>query len=221
MAGGEGIDRRPLVMSPKLAFLLACCTVAAALLPSFSADPPPARLASHRSPFSTLLGVPPPPSACRRASTLARFISILRCSTACSFVCGARMMDDRRGRCGSSAVLQRDGLLLARPLGLEEEEGSPGTKVGRPERRDLVDLVGRGGTAAPAAGLGLELKAGTLAARESPGPAGGDWARSRELAGLVDRRMKGLILADWAGGSGTSGLEGETARAPSELEVGS
>lgn len=171
MAGGEGASRRPLVMSPKLAFLLACCSVAAAPLHSLSADPPPARLASHRFPFSTLLGVPPP-SACRRASTLARFISILRCSTAWSFVCGARMMEERRGRCESSAVVQRDGLLFARPLGLEA--ASPGTKVGRSARRNLVDLMGRGGTASPAAGLGFELKAGTLAARESPGPAGGD-----------------------------------------------
>jgi hypothetical protein len=107
------------------------------------------------------------------------------------------MMDDRQGRWGSSAVLQRDGLLLARPLGLREVEASPGTTVGRSARRALVDLEGRGGTAAPTAGLGLELKAGTLAARESPGPTGGDWARSRELVGLVvERRMKGLILAD-------------------------
>lgn len=90
-----------------------------------------------------------------------------------------------------------------------------GRSARRSGRFDLT--VGRGGAGL----LGLELKAGTLAARDRPLAPGGEPTGCGCLvavAGLVDRKMKGLILLEVGGCS-----RGEivVANAPSLAEVGS
>lgn len=95
-AGGEGrCCRRLLVMSPRLAFLLA-----SKLRPSVLARslPPPPRAASHRFPFSTLLlgeGRGTPCSGRLRPSTLERLL----CSVVFELLEGDMRMDDRLGGC--------------------------------------------------------------------------------------------------------------------------